>query len=47
MASIFRIVSLRVSPLLTLLAATEKLIASADNLFSASSKEILVLVELS
>ena len=46
-ASILRIVSLKVSPLLTLLVEDEKLTASADNLFSASSNEILVRVEFS
>jgi hypothetical protein len=37
-------VSTKVSPLLTLEEDAEKLIMSADNLFSASSKDNLVLV---
>ncbi len=47
MAKRFFIVSLKVSPLDKLLDDAEKLIESADNLFSARSKDILVLVEFS
>ena len=47
MACIFCTVSLSPSPLLTLEALAEKLVTSADNLFSASSNEIRVRVEFS
>ena len=46
-AWIFCTVSLSPSPLLTLDALAEKLVTSAESLFSASSKEIRVLVEFS
>ena len=40
-----RAVSIRLSPFTTLLVGTEKFITSVLNLFAASSKEVLVLVE--
>src|SRR5699024_2828973 len=46
-ANIFFTVSIKVSPLLTEEEEAEKLIVSADSLFSASSKESLVRVEFS
>ena len=46
-ARILFTVSIKVSPFLTEELDAEKLITSADNRFSASSKESLVLVEFS
>src|ERR1035437_7946745 len=47
MANMLLTVSIRVSPFLTEDPETEKFTTSADNLFSASSKDILVRVEFS
>ena len=47
MAIILFIVSIKVSPFFSYLAEEEKLIISAESLFSASSNDNLVLVEFS